>query len=183
MNQKITDYLNSIYQNTSTALQSINDILDKVENEELKKELKSQKKGYDEIHKECEKFAIENNIDIKDNNWFEKAKMWTSVKMSTLMDSTTRHITEMLLLGTIMGLNVCYKDKCDYKDVNVELDKLLKKLEQMEEKYYNNFKQFLKCDCDANDKKCKNECCEDECCNQDYENCECENCECEDDCK
>ena len=38
-NEKLNVYLNAIYQNTKTAIQSIEDILPKCEDEELKSEL------------------------------------------------------------------------------------------------------------------------------------------------
>ena len=112
MEQKefITRYLNAIYQNTKTALQSIEDILPKTDNKELKNELAREQDAYFCIAKECELFAKSENVEnIKDNNFIEKAKLWTSINMSTLMNSTTRHITELMLLGTFMGIVTCIK--------------------------------------------------------------------------
>ena len=44
-------FLNAIFQNTKTALQSIADILPKVKNKELEEELKVQYEKYNEIAK------------------------------------------------------------------------------------------------------------------------------------
>lgn len=164
INKQVVEYLNSIYQNASTGMQSINDLIDSVKNDKLKQELNEQLQGYQLIHSECEKFAIKHDINLKDNTWLEKAKMWTSIKMSTVMDNSTRHLAEMLLLGTVMGLNACYKDRWDYQNINEELDELLSKLEVMEEEYYKNFKHFLKGDVEKQDKEKKE--------------CYCEHCDC-----
>ena len=56
-NEKLNVYLNAIYQNTKTAIQSIEDILPKCEDEELKSELAREEDGYNVISKECEAFA------------------------------------------------------------------------------------------------------------------------------
>lgn len=187
MEKEKNNYLNAIYQNCSTAMQSIKDLLDSVKNEKLKSVLKSQYEKYEEIHKKCEKYAVENEIDVKDNNWFEKARLWTSIKMTTMMDDSTRHFAEMLLLGTVMGLNVCYKDRWDHQNLDKELDGFLNELEVLEEECYKEYKQFLRCDLDKEDEKECNCGCKDnkqEDCNC-YDDCECiegeENCGCKDD--
>ena len=52
----ITEYLNAVYQNIKTATQSIEDILPKVQDPELKKELASEQDQYSILQKECEHF-------------------------------------------------------------------------------------------------------------------------------
>ena len=53
-NEIITEYLNAVYQNIKTAVQSIEDILTKVKDNELKKELSNQEDKYLTLEKECE---------------------------------------------------------------------------------------------------------------------------------
>lgn len=131
--ENLTQYLNAIYQNTKTAIQSIEDISTKVENALFMTELSKQQDEYSCLAKECENFAKAEKIeDLKDNNWIEKARLWTSINMGTMMDKTTRNIAEMMLLGTFMGIITCVKDKNDHKNVSSELDEILDKLEQFE---------------------------------------------------
>ena len=114
----ITEYINAIYQNIRTAVQSIEDILPKVKDSNLKKELANEEDKYIALEKECELFAKAEKIEgIKDNNWLEKAKLWSSINMSTMTDKTTRHIAELMLLGTFMGFVTCIKDQADHKNV------------------------------------------------------------------
>jgi len=61
-----------------------------------------------------------------------------------MFDTSTRHIAEMMLLGTVMGLLTCYKDKYDHKNISVLLDKILDKLEKLEDDNYIKLKSFLK---------------------------------------
>lgn len=141
---KTLDYLNAIYQNARVGMQSIKDILPSIEEEELIDEVNRQYVDYGSICLRCEHFASRTGLNIKDNNFMEKAKMWTSIKMATLMDKTTRHIAEMLILGTVMGLTTCYKDMFDYKNVNYELNDIIADLEIVQEKNYTRLKEFLR---------------------------------------
>lgn len=144
MNQKDLDLLTSVYQNCRTAIQSIADIENSVESEVLRAELREEKEHYENFASKCTQFASENETELADNNIFEKAKLWTSVKMSTFTDKTTRHIAEMLLLGTVMGTLQCYKDLCDYRDCSKHLLELCGDLLKMEESHFNYLKIFLK---------------------------------------
>ncbi len=131
--EMITEYLNAVYQNTRTAIQSIEDILPKVQDNNLKKELASQEDKYIVLEKECELLAKAKKIEgIKDNNWFEKAKLWSSINMSTMTDKTTRHIAELMLMGTFMGILTCEKDGADHQDISPEIDEILAKLKELE---------------------------------------------------
>lgn len=146
MNEKEqqTKYLNAIYQNTRTAMQSIEDIITKVENEQLVCELSREEDEYSCLAKECENFAKAEKIEgLKDNNWIEKAKLWSSINMGTLTDKTTRHITELMLLGTFMGIITCIKDKGDHKNVSSELDEIVDKLYEFERANIDKLLPFL----------------------------------------
>ena len=140
----ITEYINAIYQNIRTAVQSIEDILPKVKDSNLQKELANEEDKYIALEKECELFAKAEKIEgIKDNNWLEKAKLWSSINMSTLTDKTTRHIAELMLLGTFMGFVTCIKDQADHKNVSKELDEILLNLKELERKNIDALIPFL----------------------------------------
>lgn len=129
----IVDYLNAVYQNTRTGIQSLEEIMTKVEDDTFKKELALLQDEYQVIARECELFAKAEKITpIKDNTWFEKSKLWASVNMSTMMDRSNRKIAELLLLGTFMGIITCIKDESDHKGISKEIDELLAKLKEVE---------------------------------------------------
>ena len=128
-----TKYLNAIYQNIRTAVQSIEDIVPKVEDDAFVSELSKQQDEYSCLAKECEVFAKAEKIEnLKDNNWIEKAKLWASVNMSTITDNSNRKIAELMLIGTFMGIITCRKDKHDHKGVSKELDEIIDKLYNFE---------------------------------------------------
>lgn len=143
--EKITKYLNAIYQNTRTAIQSIEDIIDKSVDNDLVSELSKEQDEYNCLAKECENFAKAEKIEgLKDNNWIEKAKLWTSVNMGTMMDKSTRNIAELVLIGTFMGIITCIKDKEDHKNISEELDEIIEKLYEFERKNIDRLLPYLK---------------------------------------
>jgi len=141
---ELKDYATAIYQNAMTGVQSVRDIQDKVEDDRLKKEILIEAEKFNEIAEEIKAFAEKNNFEVKENNIFEKSRLWASINMATMFDTSTRHIAEMMLLGTVMGLLTCYKDKYDHKNISVLLDKILDKLEKLEDDNYIKLKSFLK---------------------------------------
>ncbi|MBE7073870.1 MAG: hypothetical protein E7379_02125 [Clostridiales bacterium] len=140
----MTEYLNGVYQNIKTAVQSIEDILPKVQDNELRKELSNQQDKYAVLQKECELLAKAEKIDgIKDNSWFEKAKLWSSINMSTISNKSNRKIAELMLMGTFMGIITCEKDRHDHKNISTEIDEILRKLRQLEEDNIDNLIPYL----------------------------------------
>ena len=133
MDEKVTNYLNAIYQNSKTALESIDGIIPKIECKNLRDEIKKLEKKYKQIAEKCETFASENKIEeIKDNSWFEKARLWTSINVGTLTDKSNRKISEMMLIGTFMGIITLIKDEFDHKGINPEVDEIAKELKDIE---------------------------------------------------
>lgn len=142
--ERLTEYLNAIYQNIKTAVQSIEDILPKVKENNLQRELANEQDKYMDLEKECELFAKAEKIEgIKDNNWLEKVRLWGSINMSTMTDKTTRHIAELMLLGTFMGVLTCEKDRADHKGVSSELDEILTNLKELERNNIDALMPFL----------------------------------------
>ena len=144
MKEKEEKYLNAIYQNIRTAIQSIEDIIPKSTNDDLTSELSKEQDEYICLAKECEAYAkAEKTEGLKDNNFIEKAKLWASVNISTMMDDSTRKIAELMLIGTFMGIITCMKDKGDHKNISKELDELLDKLYTFERKNIDRLLPFL----------------------------------------
>lgn len=144
---KNSQFLCGVYQNTSTALQSINDLYNKVKSANLKKLLKKHEAGYSDFRCQCEKLSHELEIELKDNNFFEKARLWTSINIGTITDNTSRHLGEMMIIGTVMGIVNCYKLMNEYKSANEKIYNLCASLAEQEEKFYEELRQYLKAFC------------------------------------
>ncbi len=132
-NELLQNYVNAIYQNINAGLQAIEDILPKIQDDNLKNLVAEIQDKYYSLSKECEVYAKSEDIKgIKDNSWLEKVKMWMSVNMSTMTDKSNRKISELLILGSFMGYITCIKDASDHKNISIELDEILEKLKNFQ---------------------------------------------------
>lgn len=143
-NELLQNYVNAIYQNINAGLQAIEDILPKIQDDNLKNLVAEMQDKYYSLSKECEVFAKSEDIKgIKDNNWLEKVKMWMGVNMSTLTDKSNRKISELLILGSFMGYITCIKDAADHKNISNELDEILEKLKNFQKSNIENLIPYL----------------------------------------
>ena len=140
----LTNYANSLYQNARIGIQTINNLLAYVKDRDLKEELQNELADYNSFNVKVERFADDKGIELKDNGFFEKVRLWGSTKMAAIMGKSVRDYVQSLLVGTVMGLTKLYKDKWDYKDISIDLDRLREELEIIEEDNYKSLKDLLK---------------------------------------
>lgn len=140
------DVLISIYQNCSTATQSINDLVKKTEDKRFKDILNAQYERYIQFSEKVEKLAEDKGVELKDNSWLEKVKLWSSIQMGTITDNSTRHLAELMLVGSVMGTITCYKTQADHENASKEALDLLNELEELEENNFDELKKYLKND-------------------------------------
>lgn len=135
--------ITDVYKNAHIALQSISDILPAVEDEKLKKELKDEYDGYEKIIGKISSYLAEKGIEPKDVNVFKKAMMWSSVKMKTLIDDSKNNIADMMIKGTVMGVNELAAMKNEEENYDKEVTDFISELLALEEGYHENLKKYL----------------------------------------
>ncbi|NCB48692.1 MAG: hypothetical protein EOM55_03635 [Clostridia bacterium] len=113
--------LGEIYHDLQTGKQNINNVIDKVKDCKLKRELKKQFKEYDNYSETCEDLAKDLDIVLKDNNFFVKMRMWLSVNLATMLDKSNRKIATMSILGSTMGVISLMSALSDCKKCKNEL--------------------------------------------------------------
>ena len=70
MKQTDFELLTSVYQNAEIAVQSIENLLPMVRDDNLREELKKERRGYLGFFKHCRE--IDTKKELKENNFFEK---------------------------------------------------------------------------------------------------------------
>lgn len=138
-----TNLLVAIYQNLQTAKQSINNVIEKIKDSKLKKELKKQFKDYDNFSESCEDLAKVYDIELVDNNFFKKAKMWININLSTMMDKSNRKIASLNIVGSTMGVIDLMSVLSDSKKAKKELQILGKRILQLEESNIEKLKPYI----------------------------------------
>ncbi len=135
--------IKDVYKNAHIALQSISDLIPDVDNDEIKKELKEQYEGYEKIIGEISTFMVENEIEPKDINPFKKAMLWSSIKMKTMMNNSKNQVAEMMIKGTITGINELTAMKNEAENFDQKILFYIEKLLKLEENYSERLKKLL----------------------------------------
>ena len=144
---ELNDYnqkaINDIYKNAHIALQSISDLLPAVEDDDIKNELTEQYEGYEKVIGKLSSFMAENSIEPKDINPLKKAMLWSSIKMKTLFNNSRNQVAEMMINGTVMGINELTAMKNEGTNLNEGVLELLNELLTLEEDYEQRLKKYL----------------------------------------
>ncbi len=136
--------INAVYKTAQTALNSISNVLEKVTQENLKEELNFEYEGYEKFASEMATFIKENEYELKDVNPMKKAFMWTAIQLNTLTDSSTGHIAELMLKGTVTGIAEMQEMiNSGAKAIDENVLSFAEKLKALMEEYEEKLKKFL----------------------------------------
>lgn len=143
MEQKEIDLVNRIYQDATVGMLAIDKVLKKIENEPLRKLFAKQYEMYEAVANKCDIFATKNDFTVKENSFFKKVKQTAMLYMSLWMDKSPRHIVEMMISGTSMGVVDTIKAQNDLKTENEELNLMVGEFRKMQEDFYEKLKKQL----------------------------------------
>jgi len=143
MEEKEIKLANRMFQDATVGMLAINKILKKIENEQLKRLFSKQFEMYEKFANKCDVFAANNDFDIKENSFFKKAKQTAMLYMSLWMDKSPRHIVEMMISGTVMGIIDTIKAEKDLKTKNEDLNEMVVEFKKMQEDFYEKLKKQL----------------------------------------
>lgn len=93
-----------IYKNMKMGSDSIEKLLDKVQDGQLKSAMMKQLNGYESFASKAKMMLSDNGEEAKEES--PMTKFWATVgmKMNTMMDSSVSHIAEMMIEGSTMGI-------------------------------------------------------------------------------
>ena len=142
-NHEEVNVLDELSKGACMGRDAIHFIMDKVEDEDLKKELDRQYREYKEISEEIGKIYPEYSEDEPHKtSAMNKMMTWYGIEMKTLMDSSTSKIAELLMQGTNMGI-IEGRRLLNQKDTNEEINKLVEKYVEVQETAVEKLKPFL----------------------------------------
>lgn len=140
---KNAELLNYVYQNSQMGINTVKQLLEIVENDDLKTYLSDHLNGYEEINREAREMLAVNGYDEKGLSTLEKMTTYIAVNMRTLTDKGNSHIAQMLIEGSNMGVVQGTKKLNDYQDAEHCVQRLMNKLIKFEEKNMQALKKFL----------------------------------------
>ena len=87
--------------------------------------------------------AVNSEIELKENSAMKKFKQTAMVYLSLWKDKSCRHIIEMMITGTVMGIVDTIKTRADCGEVSPELSVLVADFQKMQEDFYEKLKKQL----------------------------------------
>ena len=122
---------------------AIHFILDKVKDDNLKKELNRQYKKYKDISKEInEIYPQYNEGEPHETGTMNKIMTWYGIEMKTFMDESTSKIAELLLQGTNMGI-IEGRRLLNHKKTDENVHRLVQEYVAMQEDAVEKLEEFL----------------------------------------
>lgn len=136
--------LDELNKGACMGMDAIHYIMDKVEDEALKKELNRQYREYKEIKEEIKNIygTYEDEKEPHQTNAMNKAMTWYGIEMKTLLNDSTSKIAELLLQGTNMGI-IEGRKLLNHKSTDKDINEIAKKYVTMQEKAVEKLKEFL----------------------------------------
>lgn len=135
--------LDEVNKGCTIGIEAINNLIDKVDNQDFKKVLKKQLEEYDKIEDKIH--DIYDNYSEKDPHeigTFTKAMTNYMASMKTMGDHTDSKIAEILLQGTNMGI-IEGKRILNNKKTDKEVTELLKQFVDNQEMIVEELKKYL----------------------------------------
>lgn len=143
MEKEDINALDEIHKGACMGLDAIGFVLDKVLNNNLKKELDTEEKDYNAIKSDIEKiYPKYNDGKPHETSAMTKAMTWSGIEMKTIKDKSTSKITELLLHGVNMGI-IEGRRILNKKIINKEVNDLVSRYVRMQEENVENLKKFL----------------------------------------
>lgn len=139
-NVELLDY---IYQNSQMGVKTLNRLRKITQDEEFKHYLNNQYLEYLDIHQKAKYILNKNGYKEIGITTCEKMRTCIMIKLNTLMDKSTSHIAEMLIIGSNMGIIDGVKNIKKYKNAKMGILQLMNKLVQTEENNVQQLKRFL----------------------------------------
>lgn len=137
------ELLNYVYQNSQMGVDTIKQLIDIAEDEQYKTHLESEFNEYNEIHIAARKALNENGYDEKGISAMEKIRTYLVLNIQTLADKSPSHISEMLIIGSNMGVINAVKNLKKYQNTDPNILGLMDRLLKLEENNIQQLKGFL----------------------------------------
>lgn len=143
MEKEDINALDEVHKGACMGTDAIHFVLDKVEDNNLKKVLEEELYQYQEIAQRVEEvYPKYNDGKPHETSAMNKAMTWSGVEMKTMTDKSNSKIAELLLQGVNMGI-IEGRKLLNKKKMNKEVEDIISTYVTMQEKSVEVLKQYL----------------------------------------
>lgn len=122
---------------------AIEESLDYVKSDKLKKYLEDSYKENDEVKHELQKLLDDYHDDGKEPNAMAKGMSWIKTNVKLSVNESDNAVADLITDGCNMGIKTLNKYLNQYEAADEKSKNLAKKLIELEEKLRDNIKEFL----------------------------------------
>lgn len=140
---KDAEFLNYIYQNAKMGVIGIDNIKDKIFDDELKNIIATQKKEYLKIADDASSILNELGLTEKDVSKMAKVSTYVMANLEMLKDDSSSNIAKLMIEGSNKGIIEINKNLNSYNNMNSKIIKLAKKLLATEQHNIDELKIYL----------------------------------------
>ena len=136
--------LKECHAGSKMAVSSLEDVLERVENKNLKALLSETKEHHEQLGNEIHSLLVEYGSEEKEPNMMAKgmSKMKTGMKMS-MTDNSDETVADLITDGCNMGIKSLYKYMNQYPGANSKVKDLCNRLIDIERQLRKELRQYL----------------------------------------
>lgn len=142
-NQNTAELLSEIYRGAKMGVETIDNLLNKVNDNNIYDELKYQQSCYEEIANEAFGEMSKRNSEAKDISAINKINAKMSVGINTLIDNSSSHLADMMIKGNTMGVTGITKSLNSHISADEDIKALAERFIKIEQDNVERLKKFL----------------------------------------
>ena len=142
-NQDSIHLLKECNAGSKMAVTSLDEIMDSVKDENLKKLLKKSKDHHEKLGNEIHSALMEYHSEEKDPNPMAKSMSWLKTNMKMSMDKSDATAADLLTDGCNMGIKSLYKYMNQYPAANEKVKNLCNNLIDIERELRKDLRDYL----------------------------------------
>lgn len=128
---------------TKMGVSSIDEVLDKVQNEKMKQLLSESKAHHEKLEEDIEHLLRQMDAEEKEPNPMAKGMSWIKTNVKLGMNESDATIADLLTDGCDMGIKSLYRYLNQYKDAEQEATSIAKRLIDIEAKLETELRHYL----------------------------------------
>lgn len=128
---------------TKMAVTSIDEVLENVQNSDLKQLLSKSKEHHEKLGNEIHSLLLEYQSEEKDPNAMAKSMSWLKTNMKLSMDNTSATVADLITDGCNMGVKSLYKYLNKYPAADKKVKDICEKLIKIEEDLCRDLRGYL----------------------------------------
>ena len=128
---------------TKMAVTSIDEVLENVQNSDLKQLLSKSKEHHEKLGNEIHSLLSEYQSEEKDPSTMAKGMSWLKTNMKLSMDNTSSTVADLITDGCNMGIKSLYKYLNQYPTADKKVKDICEKLIKIEEDLCKDLRGYL----------------------------------------